>query len=384
MSTISQGAADVRARAKQGLPGQWVFGDPLKSSLTALNKDPQASQVDTTTVDNGIINTVYTVTINGVDISVTSPGAAVTATTVATQLEDAINAEPLVRGQVSADAVAAIVTLTGTTAGVPFTASDADANLTTANVSAAATAAAVPFGRLVVDDGLNDSVDPLAKLASAAGFTAQVVSQTVTYFAAATYLVTIRDDAGTVIAQGETLAVTNTATTATAIATTMNGLLPANSVLAAGGATFVTFTAELAGLGFSVEIGTNQVGQANSVIGAQTDTIGPATSVNIAAVGVTLHSRNDPTTTIGGTDGEYGPNAGMRVAMKGQLWVESSQTVTFGQAVYVELSTAADLGKLFNTDSATRVRLTGATWAKTGRLASDSINAVDINFEKPA
>lgn len=383
MSTISQGAGDVRARAKQGLPGQFVFSDPLKSSLTALNKDPQAVQVNTITVTGATDDITYAVTINSVLVSITSAPSSTT-TTIAVQLRDAINAEPLVRGEVAATSAVADITVTGLTPGVAFTLTESDSNLTTASVSVAALADAVPFGRLVVDDGLNDSVDPQAKIAKAAGFTAQVVTQTVTFVASATYVVTIRDEAGVVIASGSTDAITNTATTATAIATTMNGLLPADSTLAAGGATFVTFTAELAGRQLTVSVGTNEEGQVGGAIGAQTDTAGPATSVNIAAVGVTLHSSNDPTLTIGGTEGVYAPNAGMRVGTKGQMWVLNTQTVTFGQTVFVELTVAADLGKFFNTDSATRVLLTGATWNKTGRLASDSINAVDINFEKPS
>lgn len=381
--TISQQAGDVRGRARQGAIGQLVTTSHLTRITTALNEDPQAVQIDDIVVV-AANDAVYTITVNGVSVSFTSDGSA-TEIEVLAGLTAAIQAEPLVRGAVApTDDAVDTLTLTGLTAGLAYTleVSATAGSLTPSSVQAAAAADAVPFGRLIVDDGLYDSVDQLGKLAKSTSFTAQSVVQTITYVAAATYLVTITDESGAVIAQGETLADTNTATTTAAIAATMNGLLPADSVLAADNATDVTFTAELAGREFSVSVGTNEAGQVGGAVGAQTDSASPATSVNRAAIGMSMYSEIDPAATIGGTEGQYAANAGMVVLQGGNsMWVARPGAVSYGDPVYVELDgTGSDAGKLFSADSATRALLTGAKWERDGRTTSDGIAAVAIDF----
>lgn len=381
--TISQQAGDVRGRALQGAIGQLVNSSHLTRLTTALNEDPQAVQIDDVT-PVAANDATYTVTVNGVSASFTADGSAAVAEITAGLLL-AINAEPLIRGVVVPTDEATKLTLTGLTEGLAYTlaVSSTAGSIAIAPVQAAAAADAVPFGRLVVDAGLSPyGNDQLGKLAKSTGFTAQTVVQTITFVASAIYLVTIRDEAGTVIAQGETAADTNTATTTAAIAATMNGLLPADSVLAADNPTDVTFTAELAGREFSVEVGTNEAGQVGGAIGAQTSDASTATSVNRAAIGLTMFSSNDPTPTIGGTAGEYGPNAGMRVLQgANSMWVESAEAPSMGDPVFVELDgTGDDAGKLFTTDSATRVLLTGATWERDGVNSADGIAAVAAAF----
>ena len=384
--TISQQAGDVRGRAVQGPIGGLVNSSILMLSTTAINSDPQAVQIDTVT-NTAANDAVYTITVDGTSVVFTADGSATT-DEITDGLIALIELSPLIRGKVApVKTSATVITLTGLSPGLAITITSGTTGggtLVTANTQAAAAAAAVPFGRLVVDDGLSDSVDQLGKLAASTGFTAQVHTANLIFVTNATYLVTIRDEAGAVIAQGETDAITNTATTTAAIATTMNGLLPANSVLVAGGATFVTFTAELAGREFSVEVGTNEEGQAGSALVSQVDTTGPdpATSVNQAALGLTRFSLNDPTPTIGGTAGEYAANAGMRVLQSGNsMWVERPGAVSKGDPVFVELDgTGSDAGKLFTADSATRVRLLGATWERDARNTSDGIAAVAAAF----
>lgn len=382
--TISQQAGDVRGRALQGAIGQCVYSSHLTRLTTALNEDPQAVQIDDIT-PVAANDATYTVTVNGVSASFTADSSA-TVAEITAGLTAAINAEPLIRGVLAPTDATTKVTLTGLTPGLAYTlatSTSGGGSLASASVQAAADADAVPFGRLVVDAGLSPyGNDQLGKLAKSTGFTAQTVVQTITYVLNATYLVTIRDEAGAVIAQGETAADTDTATTTAAIAATMNGLLPADSVLASDNATDVTFTAELAGREFSVEVGTNEAGQVGGAIGAQTSDASTATSVNRAAIGLTMFSSNDPTPTIGGTAGEYGPNAGMRVLQgANSMWVERDAAVSEGDPVYVELDgTGDDAGKLFTTDSATRVLLTGASWERDGVNTADGIAAVRADF----
>jgi hypothetical protein len=388
--TISAQASDARGRSRQGIIGMLLFTSHLTQILTAINEDPQAVQIDDITIDTAADDVLYTVTINGVDTTIDS-GTGATTTTIRDALIAALLLEPLARGFVIASIKDADeLTLTGLTPGLAYTlavSAGAGGAISAASVQTAATAAAVPFGRLVIDDGLEpDGVVPLGKLAQASSLTAQVHTLNIIFVASATYLVTVRDEAGNVLAQGETDADTNTDTTGTAIAATLNGLLPAASVLVAsvgGGSGDITFTAELAGREFSVEVGTNEEGQVGGAIVSQTDTTGPSrvTSVNRAAKGISLHSQNDPTTTIGGTEGEYAPNVGMRLLKAANaMWVERPGTVAGGDPVFVELGVTADNGKFFTADSATRVRLVKATWERDGINSADGVAGLRIDL----
>ena len=93
MATISQGFGDARSRARQGVIGDWVYSDPTRRSQWGLNSAPQAAQVSTVTVSGPTNSKVYTITVNGVNVSYTSDASATT-TEVAAGLALAVNAEP--------------------------------------------------------------------------------------------------------------------------------------------------------------------------------------------------------------------------------------------------------------------------------------------------
>lgn len=382
MAGISQQAGDVLGRAREGFVGMRFTTSTLDLIQTILNSDPQSVGVWTVTVDSASNDTDYTITVDGVSVTITSDGSATT-TEISDALRDALNADFLIRGIAVSTASNPDVILTGLTPGAPFVVT-AGALLTSVNTSPAAAADAVPFGRLVVDDGTQPTeMDSLGKLAQSTAFAAQVVTAVTIFVTAAIYTFTVRDETGAVLAQGSTDADTNTATTAAAIAVTMNGLLPAASVIVtnpSGGD--IVFTSELAGREFSVEFGTNEEGQAGSALTSQTATTGPspATSANRAARGVSIHSLNDNTTTIGGLEGEYGPNAGMRVLKTGTIWVENSEGISLGDPVFLELAAGDDAGKFFLADSATRVRLTGATWEQAAVTTADQIAVARVAF----
>ena len=390
MSTISQGANDVRLRARQGAVGQKVFSQASgERLLTAINEDPQAVQVDDWTVVASN-DATYTVTIDGIDAVFTADGSATTEE-IRDGLILAINEEPLIRGKlIPTIKDADEFTTTGLTPDLSYTTAGAATagSLTPASVASAAGADPIAFGRLVIDDG---SPDPygntlLGRLAKSTAFVAQVLTLNTIFVASATYTVTVRDEAGAVIAQAVAVdADTNDTDTATAIAAALNGLLPANSVVVTSGAGPVIFTAELAGREFSVEAGTNEEGEAGGALVSQVNTTGPsnATSVNRAALGVSLFSDADPTPTIGGTVGEYAGGDGVELLKSGNsIWVDRPGAVTFGDPVFVELDgTGSDAAKFFLADSATRVLLTKATWLRDGvEAASDIISALTVDF----
>ncbi len=383
--TISQAASDVLARSRQGIFGAWVFSSPLNSSLTALNSDPQAAQVDTVEFTGATNDKTYTAVINSVSVSFTADGTA-TQIEIANGWADAVNAEPLVRGQVAAvsDGVDT-VTLTGLTPGQAFTLTEADAQITLASVTTAALAAAVGFGLAVAADGLNGSEpEQLGKLAQSTAFTAQVITLNMIFVASAIYTLTIRNGAGDVLTQISVDADTNTDTTAAAIVTALNDDLAAATVLAAQVLGVITLTAEVLGTEISLEVGVNEEGGAGDAILSIVDTTGPsqATSLQRALLGASLHSSNDPTTTVGGTDGSYAANAGMRIGRTGVIWVESTETPAANADVFVELAVGDDAGRWFAASSATRVKLPRslAQWERDGVTTSDTIAALRLSL----
>lgn len=383
--TVSQAANDVLSRARQGLIGAWVLSSALNSSITVLNEDPQAVQVDTIQVDTATNDHEYEWTINSVDLTFTADSSA-TKIEISDGMALVTNADPLVRGQVKAVADGTdLITLTGLTPGQAFTLTDVDSKCTDASVTTAAAASALGFGRAVIADGTNtNETEQLGKAVVAAAFTAQVITLNMIFVTSATYLLTLRTSTGDLLSQIEVDANTNTDTTAAAIVTALNDDLAASTILTVQTAGVITLTAEVPGTEFTLEVGVNEEGGAGDAIVSVVATTGPsqATSLERALLGVTLHSDNDPTTTIGGTEGSYAANAGMRVARRGVVWVESTETITADSDVYVETTAGTTAGRFFAASSATRIKLPRslARWERDGITASDTLAALRLSL----
>ena len=372
------GARDVPSRALQALIGQWAYNDPLNAARSVFNSDPQAVQVDTITVDTGTNSHEYTFEIEGVEVSYTADGSTST-TEVATGLAAAWNDSADAGAYGYASSVSAVVTITGWTPDLDYTIDQVDALCTLASVTVAAAADAVPHGRLMIARS-RDTTDPhsvLACLAKSSKLTAQVDTLTVTYASGEVYYVGITIE-GVRYSVG-VAADTDTATTQAAIVTAINAMMPANTVLAAGSSPSVTLTAEVAGKAFVVDLGLKSGTTARLSIAHTTS--GVLTDVNRAAVGIAMWSPSNESTTIGDSTPSWPANQGVMVATKGVIWVESAQSISDGDPVYVELGVTADNGKLFNTTTATRVLLTGAKWVVDERSGQNAdIAAVRLSF----
>lgn len=371
--TISTRASDIRSRRPQAKVGQPADGNILDPCRTVINSDPQAAQVSTVQAVAASNSTEYILTINGTAVSYTSDASA-TVEEIADRLANAVNAEPLVRGQVEAESDGVdTVTLTGLYPGIAFTLTDNSADLTIVAVTVAAEADSIGFGRLVVSGGYQSGeANELGILAAAAAFAAQVDTLTVVYAAGERYTVSIEieDETRSV----DVLADTDTATTCTAIAAAINAIMPANSVLASGASgTTVTLTAEVAGKAFKTARGTVS-GTATRLVLAHTTS--DDTDVNEMAVGVSVYTTDEENVTVEGEDIVYPAKAGVIVLSDGRIWVESEETVSRGDAVYVETGVAADNGKFFATTSATRILLKKATWDRDARTSSGGDLAV--------
>lgn len=395
--TFSQGFSDARTRARQGIVGDWVYADGARREGDGLNAYPQAAQVTTVTVTDQGDNDDVTITINGVNV-VINTGTGGDAASIGALLAAAINAEPLVRGQVKASFATATLTLTGLTPGLAFTVSiagDASTVLSAVTaVTAAASASVIPFGRALVFNGYNaggDSIgetERLLTLPLAAFFSAQVATLAFGAFVTAQvntiYVYEVRGNERILIASVSEAAATDRDTTIDALVALLNTALPANTVLAAadaGTATAIVFTAKVPGYEFAIEALAGHEGATLQSL-TLTDTTGPskATSLVRAWLGSSLYSPCDIVPNFTDTDGSYPANATVNYAVRGVVWVASAESPAMGDTVYVETVAGATCGRFYAAASSTRVALPRriARWERDGLVSSDSIAALRL------
>lgn len=389
MHTVSQRAQDIKFRRAQSKIGQMASASTLALLATLINAAPQANEVRTIVVDTATNDHTYVWTINGIDLSFTADGSA-SKIEIAAGITLVVNTDPLVRGQVSAvsDGVDT-VTLTAELPGEAFTLTDVDAKLTAALVTAAAEADSIPFGRLLISTGFqtgsaltfqDGEANELGALPRAANFAAQVDTWTTTFVALVTYYVTITLADGTAFT-ATALADTNTSDTVDAIAAAVNAVMPANTVVAVGAATFVSFTAEVPGASFSLAAGVGDEGASFPAV-TLASTKSFLTSLALAASGISLWAGDEENVTVAPHDGGdvvYLPNAGVRVLRSNaDIWVDNAEVTrpSKGESVFVETAAGDDLGKLFRAISATRVLLPGAIWQRSARASSGDLISV--------
>jgi hypothetical protein len=369
--TISQITA--RTKRQVGANGEPVFAYDPEHFDTVINKAPQQAQIGTITVDTATDSATYTFTINGYVLSFVN-GTGSTTTTTAALLAETINEDARVRGQVSASAAAAVVTLTGNNPGVAFTASDTDAKLTTVEAStAAASADPIPFGRFVYVSGYDsEGPEKIGTLPKSSSFSAQVDTLTVVYAAGERYTVTI-DIAGE-SRSVDVLADTDTDTTATAIRAAINAIMPANSVVATGATDQVILTAEKPGEPFVTSVGlvTGTIARlalVHTTSGLATDAIASLAGLAILPM--------DEETASGTNAGQYKANVGVRTLRLGEMWVTSTEAPAYGADVYMETNGSL-AGKPYAAASATRIKLpkSVAMWRRS--VSADSIAALQF------
>lgn len=338
----------INSDMPQGLIGEAVDQGP-KTDITYINDAPRAKQVSTITVDSAVDGTEYTVTIDGIDITINS-GTSSTTSTIATALAAAIQAEGLVNGRFDVSVASNVVTLTARVGGQGFTLA-AGANMTAATTTANALAASVPFGRAVMEAGFSANGQKLAKALS---FTAQVDNLALTYDASvgAKVSITYYDPATgkMVTSDFEHTMATDADTSVIALADQINAVLPANTVVASHPtADTLTLTAELAGAEFSVSAGFG-TGR-DTGVWAHTTNKSAATSFNMAFAGVT---RRDLGAEVeqGEVEAVYKGGSAISVRQNGRLNVGIESTLTAGQPVYVRLAANGSLDKIGNFASA--------------------------------
>lgn len=324
---------------------------------TLINSAPQAAQVGTIVVDTAANSTAYTVTLNGETVAITSDASA-TKPEIAAALADAINQDPTLRAAVAAVSNGVdTVTVTGLIPGVVITLTDSDANLTTtAAATAADTADSVAFGAFVMVTGFeSQGGNKIGGAVQSGLLAAQVDTVAVTYAAGNVYGLSI-DVAGESYGV-EVAADTDSATTAAAIRTAINAVMPANTVIAAGSSGNVTLTAEVAGKAFALHTWT----KTGSGLATTHTTATAACDLAKVIAGLALLTTDEEVSATGA--GAYPANSGVKALKVGDVWVSSSESPAYGDPVYVETS-GTDTGKPYAASSATRIRLplTLAQW----------------------
>jgi len=376
--TISIGALGVATRLLTAMVGMPADANWQDSSETLINSDPQAVQVYTVVVNTEANSTVYTYTVDGVDVSITSDPSA-TKAEIAAALVAEHDITPHAYGLFTAatDGVDT-VTLTARNVAVDVVVSDSDSRLTTTETTAPAAASEVAFGRAIVNlqTGDGEGTDTCAEV-YAAKLTAQVSTLTVVFSLGEIYIISIDvNGAGPVIVQvpGNT----DTATTTTDIVTAINAIMPANTVLAASSVSgTITLTAEIKGLPFVTGVG-SKTGTASRLVLAHTVS-GPLTDINQCVTGISLLSNATEVTAIAGSEAKYGPNQGVQVLTSGRIWVENTQTPTPSVGVYIETTAGANQGKLYSTTSSSRILWRRAKWRiPNSRVAADGLALVEL------
>lgn len=377
---ISQLTTSTRRRP--AVPGMVADVSQDSEHDVLINSDPQADELYTLVIDTATDDEDYGVNLTDpslVSITIDS-GTGSTTTTVAAAIAAAWNAAPQARGIAVAVAVTTTVTFTAVYPGVAFVMEEDEnaGKMTLTNTTDAAEADTVPFGRAMISVAYQaDEADQLGILAKSSSLVAQVDTFTVIFEATEVYLIDI-----TIEGQAYKVHVpanTNSDTTATDIRTAVNAIMPANSVIASGATDQVILTSELAGKGFVTDYGTQLSPDVNLVKDSSTN--GVTTDFDQAFAGISTFSADTQQLAIDTESAEYAANAGVDVLQRGKIWVENTESISLGDAVYVELGVTADNGKFFAAASATRHRVDPKLlkWRRADHGASGAWSASDAN-----
>jgi hypothetical protein len=398
---VSANAGDIRTRARQGIPGAWVYADPNRRSGSGINSQGQLKQISTATLTDPGDNKHIIVTINSHNVSIAT-GTGGDAASLGALLAAAINADPIARAACVATFATTTLTLTGQWAGVAFDvsiASDPDSALSALATGTAATAAsAVAPGVALITTGYNTNGGPTALpnteterlvcVPTTSIFVAQVTTITVPAVASNVLEAVVWEVRGAEeieLCRVQTTFATDKDTTLDALIAALNLELPSNTVDVAADnatATALVFTAEIKGYEFRARVFWRVGGTAPTITVADTVAASISTSLHRAFVGVSEVPRDTEAATLTSTTGQWPANGGVRYGIRGCMWVSNSETTgpTQGGDVYVELAPGSTAGQLYAASSATRVALSKrvARWERDGIVTADNAAAVRL------
>jgi len=330
-----------------------ALADTSDRTIDSLVTDHgRTAQKDTITVDTAANDTAYTVTIDGVVVSITSDASA-TKAEIADALAAAINAEPLLSGRLEAvsDGVDA-VTIDARFAGVGWTLTSGDANLTVATSTANAEPAGVTFGVGVLStDG--QTLVPADQLGNSA-FTATPAVANDTE-----YEITVQPDSG----PGFTLRYLSDAdATAAEILAGLSADVPSGFTASDDG-TSLTITCDIAGVGMNVILGTDLT------LASQTQA-----RVEDALAGFVVGSYE-----VRAEDTGYGPNDEVPVMRHGRLVVQpEAMPANLAAPMYLRVGGSGVAGAVTATPDANTVPIPRRL-VRWHELLDSTFAVIDIN-----
>jgi len=327
-----------------------IYGAASNQDETAMQVGGSAAQV-TTMVVSSASEATYTWQVGEDSGNLTTLTYAAsgtdTTTTIATAIADASNAKVGVSNLVFASSSTATVTFTGRQKGASatFVVSESDSKLgTPSNTTTAGDATAIPFGTMVERSSATKAVGTAA-IGSAIGsgtYTQQVSTITaeggdITLAAGDVLYATITGDldgTGVKSYSARTVFRSNAATTLTAFVAALNGVLPANSVIAAVDSDDITFTAEVAGLAFDVSASYDDAG------GTPGSFTVAATTANAIPLGGGVALKSHTIEQDDNGDSEYGMGDTFSGLTEGKCYVllDSGITVAEGDACFVRVT----------------------------------------------
>jgi hypothetical protein len=352
-----------------------------------VNVNPQAAQVSSFEVTGFVGSATYTITFNGVDYAMVEDGTGAGVGDVGDQFTLFLNDLGAIRGVAIATNVAGVVTLTGLLPGFTFTLTEADGNLGNVTaVTAADDADPVAFGSAVVRTGFAtatvDDVEDgmeLGALATVASFTAQVDTWTVADPGAGQFIgATLKIEGLNEVISERVIWDTNLDTTLDNLATVLNGALTDlgyNAYVTVAGpagapaAGELAFTAAIAGVEYASMVTSDDAAGYPAITVVSNKAFGTSFAQGFAGAALRVTDQEGTYSLLTGQPStvSYEANSQMLILEKGEIWVDNSETITYGQQVFVDL-TAAD-GQFYNSAGTDRVPLplSRAEWVKGGR-----------------
>ncbi len=372
-STVSQNL--VRKTERQGIPGLQVDTGRPVAVRTWVNSNPNASQVDDVVVANGITASAsFGVNVDGYPIRAVATG---TQATDAALLVAAINADPFVYGRLSAAYVSGgTIRLTSQYPGRSYVVDGGTTGITSiTSITTATQVEDVCFGRWVLATGPIEEGGPdlCAVTASTAAtpLSLRSIVLTVTYAAACTYYVKFIPKTGEDAFIVQVLAVTDSTATAAAIVAALDAKFAALSYKAdsSNALGVITIVSTLKGWDFDVEIWRTATASADFVV--TSDNVQTGTSIDDLFAGIVLFREDNSTPDNASGDG-YTYGKPFPTSDDVDVWVEAPASgVEYRGDVYVEMDpTSANKGKLYPTNSATRIRTRHARYIRPARAGA--------------
>ena len=333
-----------------------IYGAASNQDETAMQVGGSAAQVTTVAVSSSADDTTYTLSI-GEDsgsltaVTFTTPSSGNTTSTIATGLANAINAKIGVSNLVFADTSTNTINITGRQKGASatFTVSESDANLgTPSTTTSAGDATAIPFGVMVERSSATKAVGTAA-IGSAVGtgtYTAQVavsvdLGSTLTIASGDVLSLTVNGDFDGLGKKDYSVTIpysTSEDNTIDQAVVAINAALPANSVVVTEAANVLTFTAEVAGVPFTVSGYGTSSGAPTALTFAESGTTANAIP-NGGGIALKSHTIEQNASGVS----EYGMGDTFSGLTEGKCYVllDSGITVAEGDACFVRVTAGA-------------------------------------------